>query len=508
MVKITSKIDLYDQLLEKYKEIVLLNNISLLAYWDLETYIPSKGFEQRSEEVALLSGILHERQTDPEIGQLLVEIKNHKEYPNLSAMEKRNIELIQREYDQQTKVPKDLVTALAKQTALAYETWKKAKEESNFDLLKPHLSKIVDLVKKQASYIDPTKDPYDVLLDINEPGFNREIIDKLFTELRDGLIPIIQACIKSPKQPDVSILKRYCPKSIQSDIAHDVAGVIKYDLQAGRIDPTAHPFTTGFYDDVRVTVHYDENDFTNSFYGMLHEGGHGLYEQNLPVKNKYQPIGYYCSMGIHESQSRFIENLVGRSLEFWEFYLPKLKALGKNIFDDLDLKQLVFALNEVKSSKIRIFADPVTYSLHIIVRYEIEKELFAGKITVADLPNIWNQKMKEYLGVTIENDAEGLLQDSHWPGGAFGYFPDYALGNIYDGQLLWKIEQDLPTWREDMRKGDLSKLINWLINNVHQKGNLLKPLDLIKEITGHDLSPKYYLDYIKKEYAKFYDIDF
>ncbi len=504
MAKITTKIDLYDKLLQKYKEIVLLNNISMLAYWDLETYIPSKGVEQRSEEVALLSGLLHERQTDPEIGQLLVEIKNHKEYSNLSEFEKRNLELIQRDYDQQTKVPKELVTALAKQTALAYETWKKAKEESNFGLFEPFLVEILDLVKQTANYIDPSKDSYDVLLDLNEPGFTREIIDKLFIELRDGLIPIIQACVKSPKQPDVSVLQRHCSESVQLNIATDIAKIIKYDLEAGRIDPTAHPFTTGFYDDVRVTVHYDENDFTNSLYGMLHEGGHGLYEQNLPRKYKYQPIGFYCSMGIHESQSRFIENIIGRSSEFWEFYLPKLKTLGKGIFDDLTLEPLVFALNEVKPSKIRIFADPVTYSMHIIVRYEIEKELFAGKITVADLPKVWNQKMKEYLGVTIENDAEGVLQDSHWAGGSFGYFPDYALGNIYDGQLLWKMEQDIPSWREEIKKGDLSKIVNWMITNVHQKGNLLQPLNLIKEITGQELSTKYYLDFIKKEYSKYF----
>ncbi|MFW9924385.1 MAG: carboxypeptidase M32, partial [Candidatus Thorarchaeota archaeon] len=448
----------------------------------------------------------HDRMVDPEIGSLLLEIKAHNNYEKLSVAQKRNIYLIQRAYDQQTKIPKELVVELSKITAIAVEVWKEAKAKSNFELFKPHLVKVIDLVKKQAHFLDPSKDPYDVLLDVNEPGFTREIIDDLFTKLRDGLIPIIQSCMKSPKQPDYSLIERNCPVQIQRKLSEDIAKIIKYDMERGRIDETIHPFTTGFYDDVRITTRYIKNDFASNFFSVMHEGGHALYEQNMPKQYKYQPIGFFCSMGIHESQSRFIENMIGRSKEFWQFYFPKFLEITDEIFADVNFNDFVHALNRVIPSKIRVEADPVTYAMHVIIRYEIEKELFAEKITVEDLPKIWNKKYKEYLGVDIENDAEGILQDTHWAGGSFGYFPDYALGNIYDGQLLWKMEQDIPTWREQMKKGDLSKIINWMVVNVHQKGNLYDPLVLIKEITGKELSTHYFLDYIKNEYSQWYKL--
>lgn len=502
MEKITQEITLYEKLLAKIKEITILNNALGTIYWDMETFMPKGGIEQRSEEIALMSGIIHERLVEPEIGSLLEKIKQHESYENFSNAEKRNIYLIQRSYDQQTRVPKDLVMALAKQAAIGVGVWKKAKAESNYKLFKPELEKILELTKQQAHYLNPEMDPYDVLLDQNEPGFNREIIDKLFSELRDGLTLLIKEAVEVPNQPDYSIIKRKCPVVIQKKMSEDMAKLIDFDFTRGRIDETVHPFTSGYYDDVRVTTRYLEHDFSSNLFSVLHECGHALYEQNMPKKYKYQPVGYYCSMGFHEAQARFFENIVGRSREFWEHYYPRFKELTGEIFADLELDTFLRALNKVNPSKIRIEADPVTYSLHIILRYEIEKELFAGKLSLDDLPKVWNQKMKDYLGIEIENDAEGVLQDTHWAGGGFGYFPDYALGNIYDGQLLWKMEQDIPNWREQVKKGDNSKIVKWMIEHVHQKGNLLDALDLIKEITGKELSTKYYLDYLQNEYKK------
>ncbi|MGC9780410.1 MAG: carboxypeptidase M32 [Candidatus Heimdallarchaeota archaeon] len=506
MTKNTHEFDLYQKLLDKYKDIVVLNNIYNHIYWDLDTYMPEKGTEQRSEEFAMMSGLLHERITDSEVGSLLDQIKEHEKYQKLPAAEKRNIHLIKKEYDRETKVPKELVKAIAKQSAIANEIWKKAKKESNYELFKPELIKIFDLIKKRAQYINPDLDPYDVLLDLGEPGITREKLDELFSELRDGLIPLIKAITDSPNKPDYSLIQRDCPKDIQEKISQDAALAAKYDLTSGRIDETVHPFTTGFYDDVRITTHYTLDDFSSSFFAVLHEAGHALYEQNMLKEYKYQPVGFYCSDGFHESQSRFIENVIGRSKEFWEYYLPKLKEITGDIFADVDLEPFVLAINRVIPSKIRVEADPVTYSMHVIVRHEIEKDLFAGNISFDDLPKIWNEKMKEYLGVTIENDAEGLLQDVHWSGGGFGTFPGYAIGNIIDGQLLWKIEQDIPKWRDQVRKGNLSDVVDWLIKNVHQKGNLYDPLDLIKEITGEELSTKYYLDYLHRTFSKIYGL--
>ncbi|NHJ41238.1 MAG: carboxypeptidase M32 [Asgard group archaeon] len=506
MVKITKEIELFDKLLSKMKEIYVLNNVINTLYWDLETYIPKKGIEQRSEEMALMSGIYHDKMVDSEIGLLLKEIKESDFYEKLTYEQKRTIYLINRAYEQQTRLPKELVVEFSKVTSLAIDIWKKAKAESNYELFKPHLKKIIELVKKQAYYLNPEKHPYDVMLDFNEPGLNKELISELFLELRDGLIPIIQKCVESKKQPDYSLIQRNCPIDIQKQMSEELAKIIKFDLDRGRIDETIHPFTTGYYDDVRATTHYFENNFSSNFFSIMHEGGHAIYEQNLPTEYKYHPIGFSCSMGMHEAIARFIENIIGRSREFWQYYFPHFKKLTGGIFADVEFESFLPAINRVIPSKIRVEADPVTYSLHIIIRFEIERDLFEGKISVDDLPNIWNQKYKEYLGLDIQNDAEGILQDSHWAGGSFGYFPDYALGNIYDGQLLWKLELELPKWRDYIKKGNTSEIINWLNENVHQKGNLYDPIDLMKKIIGEELTAKHFLDYIKKEYSQYYDL--
>lgn len=506
LTKITKEIDLYEKLLAKFKDGVILRNALSTIYWDMETYMPKKGIEQRSEEIAMISGLIHEKSTDPEIGTLLQEIKAHKNYEKMSDAEKRNIYLIQRQYDLDTKIPLDFVKAQSKQSALAVEIWKKALAESNYELFKPELAKNIEMAKQQANYLNPDIDPYDVFIDLNEPGFTSEIIDKLFSELRDGLVPLIKKCVEAPNQPDYSILERECPIDIQKQFSDEIAKLVKYDLTRGRIDETVHPFTTGFYDDVRITTRYFLNDFTSSFFAVLHEAGHGLYELNMPTKYKYQPIGFFSSGGVHESQSRFIENVVGRSIEFWKFYFPRLIELTGDIFADIKFDDFLKAINKVTPTFIRVEADPVTYSMHVIIRHEIEKDIFSGKLSVDDLPKAWNQKYKEYLGIDVKNDAEGVLQDIHWSGGGFGSFPSYAIGNIMDGQLLWKIEQDMLDWREQVKKGEIGKIVDWLVTNVHQKGNMYDPFDLIKEATGKELSTKYYLDYLNKEFAKFYDI--
>ncbi|MHA1331268.1 MAG: carboxypeptidase M32, partial [Candidatus Hodarchaeales archaeon] len=496
----------YNNLLKTIEELVLLTTVRSVLGWDFETHMPPKAVELRSKQFSYLASLMHSKMTDPKIGELLKEVKDHKDYTTLNEVEKRNIYLIEREYKKQTKVPRELVAEIASQSAKTVQIWKKAKEEKNYELYKPELGKILELTEKKAHYLDPEKDPFDVLLDDFEPGMTSEQITILFEELKKGLIPIIEKCVNAQNQPETSFLKRSVPVDVQKELSKDLAKIIHYDLERGSIDETEHPFTTGYYDDVRITTHYYENDFINSFYSVMHEGGHALYEQNLNRDYMFQPVGAHCSLGFHESQSRFIENIIGRSPEFWEFFLPRFKEITGDIFKDIDVDSMVKAVNEIRPSKIRVTADEVTYSLHVIIRFEIERELLKGNISLDELPKVWNQKYKEYLGVDIENDSEGVMQDTHWAGGAFGYFPTYALGNIYNAHLLAFMKKDIPNFNDLVREGNLKPIIDWLIEKVHKPSNLYDPPELIKRITGEEINPKYFIEYIQEKYSKIYGI--
>jgi len=511
-MKVTDKLGAnYNKLIEKAKAITLMQSTEEIMRWDMETKMPPKGITLRSEQLALLSGIEHKLVTDPEIGTLLEKIEEHPDYESLDAVKRRNVYLIRKSYDEQTKLPEKLVVETERQRTLTVDVWKKAKAAKDFSMFKPELEKLVDL-KKQAAEIlmkvKHTPTPYDALIDIYEPKTTAEMIDKVFNKLKAGLVSIIEKCQAAPEHPDVSILRRKIPIDVQREISNSLARFIEYDVESkkagGRIDETEHPFTTGYYDDIRITTHYYEDKFASSVFSVLHEGGHAIYEQNLNPEWIYQPVGYSCSLGFHESQSRFVENIVGRSREFWIYYLPKLKELTGDIFSDVDLDTMVFAINEVKPSKIRIEADEVTYCLHVIIRFEIERDLMADKITVADLPEIWNQKYKDYLGIDIKHDSEGVMQDTHWASGLQGYFPTYALGNIYSGQILARIKKEIPDWKDQITKGNFHNVKQWLTKNVHSYGNLYDPADFIKKITGEEINVKHFLDYLNEKYSKLY----
>jgi len=501
----------YKELLKKVEDITILQSATSVIHWDMETMMPPKAIKLRSQQLALLSRIEHKMTTNPEIGKLLEKIRKHPGYDGLNAVQQRNVYLIKKNYDEQTKLPEDLVAEIAKQQAITVDIWKKAKATKNFSMFKPELEKLVDLKKKAAEILTKVKEtatPYDALIDIFEPEMPSETINKIFGELRKGLISLIRKCETAPKQPDVSILKRRVPIDVQRKISKANAEFVGYDIESreagGRIDETEHPFTTGYYDDVRVTTHYYEENFTSAIFSILHECGHAVYEQNLNPEWMFHPVGTPCSMGFDESQSRFVENIVGRSREYWIYFLPKLKELTGNILSNVDLDAFVYAINQVKPSKIRVEADEVTYGLHIIIRFNIEQDLFADKIMVKELPEIWNQGYKDYLGVDIENDSEGVMQDTHWASGLYGYFPTYALGNIYSGQILATMEKALPEWKNQIQQGNFHDIKKWLIQNVYSYGNLYDPLDLIKKTTGEELSIKPYLNYLNQKYSKLY----
>ena len=501
----------YKKLLERNKNLAVLGSTEAIISWDMETMMPPKAVNLRSEQLALLSEIHHKMAAAPAMGKLLDEILKHPEFEKLSNVEKRNVELIKKNYDEQTKLPTKLVSAIAKQQAISINTWKRAKAQKNFSLFKPELEKLVGLNKQAAEIlmkVKQTKTPYDALIDIYEPKMGGNAITKVFKELQRGLEDLLKK-IESQKQPDATVLHQPVSAQRQMEIAKLLMQTLGYETPPsptarGRLDETEHPFTTGYYDDVRITTHYHTDNFASSVFSVMHETGHALYEQGLPQEWKYQPIGAGCSMGIHESQSRLYENIIGRSREFWATIFPKMKSAAEPSLAKLDQGKYLRAINAVKPSKIRIEADEVTYSLHIIIRFQIEDDLFADKISINDLPQVWNQKYKDMLGMKIENDSEGVMQDTHWGSGLYGYFPTYALGNIYSGQIIKALTNQEPTWRSDLAKGNLIPVRRWLDANVYCHGNLYDPADLVKKATGTPLTVEPYLSYLEEKYSSLY----
>jgi carboxypeptidase Taq len=472
--------------------------------------MPPRGVELKSQQLAFIQKIAHQLLTSPEAGKMLDAIEKDSDYGSLDQVQKRNVHLARKAYDEATKLPEELVVETAKQQTIGVNVWKKAKAAKDWKLFKPELLKIKDLMERQAELLMDTKGaktPYDALIDNFEPKMTANNITRIFDEMRDGLKKVM-ARVLEHQDVDTKFLTRAVPVSVQEQIGEQMAAFVHYDIKSknagGRIDTTEHPFTTGYYTDVRITTHYHENQFMSSIYSILHEAGHGLYEQGLPMKWMYQPLGTAASYGIHESMSRFVENMVGRSPEFWTYYLPELKKLTGGTFKDIEREQMLRAANYVTPSKIRIEADEVTYGMHIIIRFEIERDLFSGKASVDELPQLWNEKYSDYLGVEVKDDSEGVMQDTHWASGYFGYFPSYALGNIFDGVWLTKLNKDLPDWRQDIEKGVFSNIKGWLTENVYGYGNLYDPEDLVKHVTGKGLVVKPFIDYLDEKFSRIY----
>jgi len=507
----TSLRGMYDELMSRTKDLIVMGGVESLVHWDLETKMPPRGIGLRSEELSLISQISHRMTVDPRVGELLLAMEKDPGYGKLAEVERRNVHLIRKNYDEETKLPERLVMELARQRAVTVDVWKKAKAAKDFSSFKPELEKQVMLMKEAAAILKDvkgTKTSYDALIDRFEPKMSADAISPIFDDLRRGISQVLERCVSSSRQPNLDLLSRRVPIEVQREIAVSLSEFLLYDVVSkqagGRIDETEHPFTTGFYDDVRITTHYHESLPTSSVFSVMHESGHATYEQNLRRDWMYQPVGTACSFGFHESQSRFCENMVGRSKEFWSFYLPKFKELTKGAFSGANLEDFVLAINAVHPSKVRTEADEVTYGFHIIIRFEIERDLFADKIAVSELPSVWNEKYREYMGVKVENDSEGVMQDTHWASGMFGYFPSYALGNIYSGQIRHTLEQKLPGWRSRIAKGDFAPVRDWLTTNLYAYGNLYDPVDLLKKVTGEGINVAHYIDYLNEKYSELY----
>ncbi|MHA1515582.1 MAG: carboxypeptidase M32 [Candidatus Heimdallarchaeaceae archaeon] len=496
----------YGELLRLFKESFILEEIAMLLYWDKDVAMPSGGLKQRAEQIAFIAELGHKKKTNPRKGELIKQIQEHLDFEKLSDIEKRNVYLIQREYNKLVKIPSSFVGEFQKQCVISTEAWEKALEEANFSIFLPEFEKMIEYNKKYAQFLNPDADPFEVLLDFNEPGMTIEKCDQMFNPLKKTSIPLIEKCLSYTMKPDMSILHRSCPIDIQKKVNKEILEMIEFDLERGRLDEYVHPFTIGSYDDVRLTTKYLEKEFLSAILSTIHEGGHGSYEQNAGKLGFYQPVGMYCSEGMHEGVARFYENFIGRSPEFWKSYIKRFKELTGDIFADVSLDDLILAVNKVKRSALRTEADELTYNLHIILRYELERDLLNGKIEAKDLPLIWNRKMKELIGYEVKNDAEGVLQDVHWSCELMGYFPNYTLGNIFGAQLFAKFKKDTPNWQEELERGNLKIIIGWLKEKVLEKGNKCDPFELVKEVTGEEVSSEYLIDYYREKFSEIYNL--
>ncbi|QBP41293.1 carboxypeptidase M32 [Paenisporosarcina antarctica] len=477
-----------------------------LMYWDLRTGAPKKGIEQRSQVIGTLSSEVFGMQTSDELAEMLVELENNLE--SLDLITKRTVEKMRKEYNMSKKIPADEYRDFVILTSKAESVWEEAKEKSDFSLFFPYLKEIVETTKRFVSFWGvKDNNPYNTLLNEYEPGMTTEILDNVFGELRNKIVPLAKKIAESPNQPKTDFLFKYFPKEKQKQFSLDILKQLGYDFNAGRLDETVHPFATGLNrGDVRITTKYDENDFRTAIFGTIHECGHALYEQNISAELEGLPLSTGTSMGIHESQSLFYENFVGRNEKFWEQNFSTLQAYAPEQFGHVAVMDFLAAINESKSSLIRIEADELTYPLHIMIRYEIEKGLFNGDMQVEELPQIWNDKYEEYLGVRPTNDAEGILQDVHWAGGAFGYFPSYALGFLYASQLKSAMLIDLPHFDDLCANGNLEPIKDWLTEKVHRHGSMKKPLEILQDATGEGLNATYLVEYLEEKYGRIYQL--
>jgi len=478
-----------------------------LMYWDLRTGAPKKGVQQRSEVIGLLSSEVFNMSTSDEMGKYIEKLLTPEAEAQISEITKKSLLESKKDYELNKKIPADEFKEFVVLQSQAENVWEQAKEENNFEMFRPYLEKLVDKTKKFIEYWGYEGNKYNRLLDMYEPGMTVEILDQVFSEVRNGIVELLKKIEQSPNKPDISFLLKHFPKEKQKDFSIEILKQMGYDFDAGRLDETVHPFEIALNPgDVRVTTKYNEEDFRIAIFGTIHEGGHALYEQNISKDLVGTTLADGASMGIHESQSLFFENFVGRSLSFWKKNYDLLKSYNPGQFDNISLEQFYQAINESKPSLIRIEADELTYPLHIIIRYEIEKALFNDEIEVKDLPEIWNAKYEEYLGIRPDNDANGVLQDVHWSGGSFGYFPSYALGYMYAAQFKYAMLKDIPNFDELLEEGNIEPIKNWLTKHVHQYGKMKKPLEILKDATGEGLNAKYLLQYLNEKFSKVYQL--
>ena len=491
-----------EKLDELQKKMYAYGAANSALYLDSVTVAPKDTSEGRGVAMGILAGEEHKLFASPETGELLDCLESNRD--KLDARQARQTELLRRSYTQLSRIPADEYMEYAMLTNEASDVWHRAKEQNDFELFRPVLEKLVAFNRKFAGYYDSTKAPYDALLNEYERGMTMEKLDAFFAALREKIVPVIRAVGEKP-QIDDGFLHKHYPVEIQRKFSDYLMEVMGLDRAHCGIGETEHPFTLNFNSqDVRITTHYVEDSLAESMYSVVHEGGHALYERGVDPQNDYTVLAGGVSMGIHESQSRFYENLIGRSRPFVHAIFPRIRAFFPEQLKDVDAEMFYRAVNKAQPSLIRTEADELTYSLHIMVRYEIEKQLIGGTLAVGDIPAEWNRLYKEYLGIDVPDDRRGCLQDSHWSGGSFGYFPSYALGSAYGAQMLRNMEKDVDVWGS-VGKGDLAPVTAWLREKVHQYGSLLEPAQIVENACGV-FDPTVYTDYLTEKYSELYGL--
>ena len=494
--------DAYARLVGRVRDVARLGAIGQLLDWDQETYMPKSGVAARAEQAALIAGLAHEHLVSQDTRAALEEASASDD----DYVGQTNLRETRRAYQRASAVPTELVTEIARTSSLAKDAWMRAREASSFKDFAPHLSKLLELKMQLAEHIGYENEPYDALMDEYEPGAKSADIETLFGELRDVTVALLDRITRAPGNPDPTIVHRSFARDRQELLSRTMAESLNFDFDAGRADVSVHPFCTtiGGSGDVRITTRYNESFLSPALFGTLHETGHALYEQGLLREHAFTPMGEAVSLGIHESQSRLWENMVGRSRAFWSYHWDGLKKLFPEALGDVGLDQFYGAINSVTPSLIRVEADELTYNLHIILRFEIERSLFNREIEVTDVPAVWNERMTASLGVTPHDDRDGCLQDIHWAMGAFGYFPTYALGNLYAAQFFEQARRDIPDLSDRIAANDHRPLLDWLRTKIHCHGQRYRAGELVERVTGRPLSMQPFVNYLTEKFSALY----
>jgi carboxypeptidase Taq len=492
-------------------EIHDLNKAAALLSWDQQTYMPRGAVGARAEQLATLSRLAHTLFTADETGRLLDAAMPEVESQPYDSDDASLVRVARRDYERSRKLPADFVAELSRATSMARSAWQQARQNVDFGLFQPHLEGIVGLVRRQADYLGYADHPYDALLDLYEPDMRTAEVRALFAELRTGLAPLVKAVTTRPDAVDASLLERGYDEGTQVRLGERIIGAIGFDFEHGRQDFSAHPFCTSFAPtDVRITTRVARHHLSDALFGTLHEMGHALYEQGVSPSLTRTPLARGASLGMHESQSRMWENLVGRSRAFWQHFLPLLRETFPEQLGDVDVETFYRAINSSQASFIRVEADELTYNLHVMLRFELELALLEGKLAVGELPAAWNELMQQYLGLTPENDAIGVLQDVHWSGGMIGYFPTYTLGNVISAQLFVRARAELEVSGETLEAqfaaGNFGELLGWLRRNIHAHGRKFTPKELLERVVGGGVAAGPYLSYLREKFGEIYGV--
>ncbi|MFB6111263.1 MAG: carboxypeptidase M32 [Halobacteriaceae archaeon] len=493
----------YEELLDRYERIAYIGSAAGVLGWDQRVTMPDGGTPARARQQSALSGLRHELLTDEELGELLTACEG----ADLTSAQQAAVREIRREYDRSARVPQDLVERMSQKSSEAVEIWEEAKAEDDFEQFAPHLEELVELNRQYAEHIDPDRDPYEVLFEGYEPYLPLETAERVLTRLREELPPLIDGIRASDTELARPFEGLEYPVEAQEAFSRAVLDDLGYDWDHGRLDTSSHPFTSGNPYDTRITTRYDESDPLGGLMATIHEFGHAYYGLGIPREEFGSPLGSAMGLTIHESQSRLWENQIGRSGAFWHYLAPLIREHFDGL-DDVTPQALYEAASRVyENNMIRVEADELTYHMHIVLRFEIERDLIRGDLDVGEVPAVWNEKMVEYLGIRPETDTEGCLQDIHWSQGSFGYFPTYSLGSVLAAQLDHHARTAIDELDDEVRNGEFGALREWLRQNIHEHGARYTTPELIELATGEEFTADYFLDHVESKYAALYDLD-